>query len=603
MRSSFMGLTTLLRALQAQQTALDVTNQNIANANTDGYTRQEAKLVQTAPFAGTGFNRPAGGGLMLGTGVMVQEITRQRDAYVDQQLRAQIASQQKAQILSDGVQQVEAIFNEPSNYGLSSQMARFFNAWSELSNNPGSATARTQLQAQGQALASGFRDVAQQLDQYRSDQDSQIMSVVAEVNDVAVRIADLNLQIRKSVGNGDRPNDLMDARDRLVDQITKLSGATTREETDGSTTVNLGGRLLVSGSRANSITAELTPLASGKASHTLTWWPGSGNVEGSGGTLGGLLQMRDAIIPEKLTKINLLASTIVTQVNAQHAKGMGLGVYATMTTGTDFFDTQRSITTLQATGLGDVLTAGSITIGSTQINIDPSTKSLNDVLAQIATALGPGSTASIDDATGRIVLTYAAAGSPTIGADGDSSMAINALSTTQMSALGSSTFDDYYASLIGELGVQSRQSLDMATTQKALVDHLTTRRESNSGVNLDEEAAQLIRFQRAYQAAARGITALDDLLPGAWSFEFRANLRRSLKIPAGLPIVGTGQRRLAKLQRGWTLRNQRADEDEEHACNHPNADPAHGSQHHGERRCDAADAASADYRKAHSSAR
>ena len=584
MRSSFMGLTTLLRALQAQQTALDVTNQNIANANTDGYTRQEAKLVQTAPFAGTGFNRPAGGGLMLGTGVMVQEITRQRDAYVDQQLRAQIASQQKAQILSDGVQQVEAIFNEPSNYGLSSQMARFFNAWSELSNNPGSATARTQLQAQGQALASGFRDVAQQLDQYRSDQDSQIMSVVAEVNDVAVRIADLNLQIRKSVGNGDRPNDLMDARDRLVDQITKLSGAKTREETDGSTTVNLGGRLLVSGSRANSITAELTPLASGKASHTLTWWPGSGNVEGSGGTLGGLLQMRDAIIPEKLTKINLLASTIVTQVNAQHAKGMGLGVYATMTTGTDFFDTQRSITTLQATGLGDVLTAGSITIGSTQINIDPSTKSLNDVLAQIATALGPGSTASIDDATGRIVLTYAAAGSPTIGADGDSSnflqivglrggsttgsgtltttgavavplvrassmslsptvasdtqairasgrtlnaagayvstgtgdnsnsLAINALSTTQMSALGSSTFDDYYASLIGELGVQSRQSLDMATTQKALVDHLTTRRESNSGVNLDEEAAQLIRFQRAYQAAARGITALDDLL-------------------------------------------------------------------------------------------
>ena len=582
MRSSFMGLTTLLRALQAQQTALDVTNQNIANANTDGYTRQEAKLVQTAPFAGTGNNRPSGGGLMLGTGVMVQEITRQRDAYVDQQLRTQIASQQKAQILTDGVQQVEVIFNEPSNYGLSSQMARFFNAWSELSNNPGSATARTQLQAQGQALASGFRDVAQQLDQYRSDQDSQIMSVVAEVNDVATRIADLNLQIRKSVGNGDRPNDLMDARDRLVDQITKLSGATTREDTDGATTVSLGGRILVSGARANSITAELTPLASGKASHTLTWWPGSGNVEGSGGTLGGLLQMRDTIIPEKLTKINLLASTIVTQVNAQHARGMGLGVYAAMTTGTDFFETQRSITTLQATGLGDVLTAGSITIGSTQINISPSTKSLNDVLTEIAAALGLGATASIDDATGKIVLTYAPG--RTIGSDGDTSnflqvvglrggsttgtvtltttgavavplvrassmslsptvasdtqairasgrtlsaagvyvsagtgdnsnsLAINALSTTQMSSLGSSTFDDYYASLIGELGVQSRQSLDMATTQKALVDHLTTRRESNSGVNLDEEAAQLIRFQRAYQAAARGITALDDLL-------------------------------------------------------------------------------------------
>lgn len=582
MRSSFMGLTTLLRALQAQQTALDVTNQNIANANTDGYTRQEAKLVQTAPFAGTGNNRPSGGGLMLGTGVMVQEIARQRDAYVDQQLRTQIASQQKAQILTDGVQQVEVIFNEPSNYGLSSQMARFFNAWSELSNNPGSATARTQLQAQGQALASGFRDVAQQLDQYRSDQDSQIMSVVAEVNDVALRIADLNLQIRKSVGNGDRPNDLMDARDRLVDQITKLSGATTREDTDGATTVSLGGRILVSGARANSITAELTPLASGKASHTLTWWPGSGNVEGSGGTLGGLLQMRDTIIPEKLTKINLLASTIVTQVNAQHARGMGLGVYATMTTGTDFFETQRSITTLQATGLGDVLTAGSITIGSTQINISPSTKSLNDVLTEIAAALGLGATASIDDATGKIVLTYAPG--RTIGSDGDTSnflqvvglrggsttgtvtltttgavavplvrassmslsptvasdtqairasgrtlsaagvyvsagtgdnsnsLAINALSTTQMSSLGSSTFDDYYASLIGELGVQSRQSLDMATTQKALVDHLTTRRESNSGVNLDEEAAQLIRFQRAYQAAARGITALDDLL-------------------------------------------------------------------------------------------
>jgi flagellar hook-associated protein 1 FlgK len=584
MRSSFMGLTTLLRALQAQQQAMDVTNQNIANANTTGYTRQEAKLVQTAPHAGSGYNRPVGGGLMMGTGVMVSEIMRQRDSFVDQQLRTETAQQKKWQVISDGVQQVEALFNEPSTNGLGNQLTTFFNAWSELSTNPGSATARAQLQTQAQTVVAAFQDLSQQLESFRQNQDFQLTSVVSEVNDLATQIASLNLQIRRSTAVGDNPNDLMDARDRLIDQVMTLTGATYQEQTDGSTTVRLGGRILVDGTKANALVAELTPLASGKTSHTIEWSPGGTAVAGLGGTVGALVHLRDNVVSDKVAKLNLLASTIVTSVNAQHAQGRGLGQYASSTTNTDFFSTQRTTTPLRETGLGDTLVAGSFKVGTDTISVDPTTDSLDTVMNKITAAMGPSATWALNATTGRIVITsptspsFASSGDtsnflqvtgiqasgvtsaggtgpftataafplgivkaatlaldPLVATDtqairasgtttsggqvvsagaGDSSNALKivGLATTQWSSLGSATFDDFYASMIGSLGIESRQATQMATNQTALVDHLTARRESTSGVNLDEEAAQLIRFQRAYQAAARGITALDEIL-------------------------------------------------------------------------------------------
>jgi flagellar hook-associated protein 1 FlgK len=577
-----MGLTTLLRALQAQQQAMDVTNQNIANANTAGYTRQDAKIVQTAPHAGLGHNRPVGGGLMLGTGVMVSEIMRQRDAFIDQQLRTETARQKQSQVVSDGIQQIEALFNEPSANGLGNQLTTFFNSWSELSTNPGSATARSQLQTQAQTLVASFRDVSQQLESFRLNQNFQLTTVVSEVNDITTQIAALNLQIRRSTAVGDNPNDLMDARDRLLDQVVILTGATYQEQPDGSTTVRLGGRILVDGSKANKLMTELTPKANGQTSHTIEFAPGGTAVDGLGGTVGALIRLRDDVVSDKVRKLNLLASTIVSSVNAQHAQGRGLGIYASSTTSTDFFSTQRTTTPLRDTGLGDELTAGRFTVGSTQISIDPATDTLNSVMYKVTAALGGGATWGLDATTGRVVITsstspsfgssgdtsnflqvtgiqasgVAQAGStytataafplvivkaatlsldPLIAADtqairasgttssggqivsagaGDSSNALKivGLSTTRLAALGSSTFDDFYASMIGSLGVESRQAKQLATNQTALVDHLTARRESTSGVNLDEEAAQLIRFQRAYQAAARGITALDELL-------------------------------------------------------------------------------------------
>ena len=582
MRSSFMGLTTLLRALQAQQQAMDVTNQNIANANTAGYTRQEAKLVQTAPHAGTGYNRPVGGGLMMGTGVMVSEIMRQRDSFVDQQLRTETAQQKKWQVVSDGVQQVEALFNEPSTNGLGNQLTTFFNAWSELSTNPGSATARAQLQTQAQTVVAAFQDMSQQLESFRQNQDFQLTSVVSEVNDLSSQIASLNLQIRRSTAVGDNPNDLMDARDRLIDQVVTLTGATYQEQTDGSTTVRIGGRILVDGTKANALTAELTPLASGKTSHTIEWSPGGTAVAGLGGTVGALVHLRDDVVSDKVAKLNLLASTIVTSVNAQHAQGRGLGQYASSTTNTDFFSTQRTTTPLRETGLGDTLVAGAFTVNGTTVQVDPTTDTLDAVMNRVTAALSPTATWSLDATTGRVVITSPT--SPVFGSSGDTSnflqvtgilasgvasaggtytataaiplgivkaatlaldplvatdtqairasgttssngqtvsagagdssnaLKIVGLATTQWAALGSATFDDYYASMIGSLGIESRQATQMATNQTALVDHLTARRESASGVNLDEEAAQLIRFQRAYQAAARGITALDEML-------------------------------------------------------------------------------------------
>ena len=129
MRSSFFGLNTLVRGLMAQQEALDTTNHNIANANTEGYSRQTVKMAATTPFTLPGLNRPAGVPLHVGTGVQVTQIQRQRDSFNDLELRQQWQSQSRWDTLADGLRQVEGVFNDPGDHGLQSLISNYFNAW------------------------------------------------------------------------------------------------------------------------------------------------------------------------------------------------------------------------------------------------------------------------------------------------------------------------------------------------------------------------------------------------------------------------------------------------------------------------------------------
>src|SRR5687767_183825 len=163
MRSTFFGLNTLLRALQAQQQSLDTTNHNIANAGTDGYSRQTAKLTPSTPYTSIASNKPFGASLQMGTGVVVAEIRRERDQFLDLELRRQSHQAAQWDTSAAGLSEIEAIFNEPSEFGLRSIMSGFFSAWGDLSNNPQSGAARTAVRAAGERLASAFNDTSQRL--------------------------------------------------------------------------------------------------------------------------------------------------------------------------------------------------------------------------------------------------------------------------------------------------------------------------------------------------------------------------------------------------------------------------------------------------------
>ena len=595
MRSTFFGLNTLLRALQAQQQALDTTNHNIANAGTDGYSRQTVKLTPNTPYTSVAGNKPFGASLQLGTGVLVAEIRRERDIFLDLELRRQSHQAAQWETTASGLTELEAVFNEPGPFGLRSLMSGLFSAWGDLSNNPQSGAARSAVRGAAEQMTQGFNDTAQRLMYARQDVSGQIALKALEINDLGARIAELNAEIANVLSQGDAPNDLMDERDRLLDQVVSLAGATYRSEQDGTTTVLVDGRQLVSGNRVSRLVTEPKKLADGTQIHELKWAEDFRAADVDGGEVGGLIRLRDEIIPQQLRQLDLLASTIAGNVNTTHRGGFGIGQYAS--TVSNFFEPMMGAK-LSESGLAHELVAGTYTIGNTTLSVDPMNQSITDVMNQVVGALNaqPGVTVAAtwahDSATGRVTLNYGTAAAGTtvkLGAATDSSNLLgllglvgasdtntgldgfgntlhlitgtepvalvsaakigldaaikadaNALATaagasaglvtsagpgdnraaldilalqrSTFSAIGSLSFEEYYANGAAELGALTRQAEQSASTQAMLVEHLQARRESMQGVSLDEEATKLIQYQRAYQAAARGISALDEML-------------------------------------------------------------------------------------------
>lgn len=588
MVSAFHGMNTLLRSLQSQQQAMDTTNHNIANANTEGYSRQTASMAATSAFTVAGSNRPGGVALQLGSGVTVTQVQRARDLFVDLELRDQSQSGEQWETLAAGLRQIEGLFNEPSDQGLQKLVSNYFNAWSDLSNNPESNATRSVVRAGGEALAVGFNDIGQSLAQTRQAFDGAVTGKVAEVNDLAAQVAGLNSQIVQLTGLGDQPNDLRDKRDVVLDRLVDLTGATYKESSTGSVTVLVGGRTLVNDTRATPITLESRPLASGTNIHRLAWSHDNADVTIPGGEIAGLLQLRDEIVPQKMRQLDQLASRIAGTVNDQHRQGNGIGAAAASVS--NFFDPMTVTTALSGTGLANDLTAGTVTVGGQAVAVTPSSQTLNDVMLAITTAVEatpgtvPGSaTWALDSASGKLSVSYTSTTQVAFGAPGDTStllaslglqgapttvsaagppptytvtgldalplvsaarlsvdqaikndlaaiaagggaspttgpgdnrnaLTIAGLQRTRFAALGEASFTDFYAGTVAALGAETRQAEETSAHHALLTQHLEQRRESTSGVSLDEEATRIIQYQRAYQAAARGISALDEML-------------------------------------------------------------------------------------------
>jgi flagellar hook-associated protein 1 FlgK len=578
MTSAFFGLDLATRALRSDQTLVDVTNQNIANASTPGYSRQAANLKATAPWPVPVLNASGLPGQM-GTGVAVSSITRTRDTFLDGQIRVQLTKQGRWNTLQSALSNVESIINEPSSTSLGSQLSNYFNAWQSVANSPSDPSARANLIQNGTALATGFNYTVNQLTLQQQDQDRQVGLTVANINDYASQIANINKQIGMISMSGMQPNDLMDQRDQLVDKLSSMVNLTSVQNPDGEVSVYVNGQQLVDRDR----TTQMIVVTQQGDKYSSVAWATPGVVSGqlvtpgsvqlvnpTDGQLKGELEARDSLLQGQIDSVNALAARVINDVNTLHKSGTDLNgnqggnffdgtdassivVNSKLTgaNGTDYVAAAQSYMTSGGTpdwASGDGTNAIAIAnLASSLAQVDPTSQlkagwsaggvsvtgvglsgaspntkytfswdSTNNVLnmtgpsgapTPVSASLVPGSnTMTIDGQGVRLTLTVPA------GTTNLSTVLPNLDNTSVTTAAYPSNIGGQYAQFVAGVGVDSQTAQGQSANQGVLINHLQQQRESVSGVSLDEEAANLIQYQRSYQAAARVITVMDSML-------------------------------------------------------------------------------------------
>jgi flagellar hook-associated protein 1 len=470
MTSTFHGLELGKRALVAQQAALSTTGHNVANANTIGYTRQRIEMQATNPIANAG--------LQLGTGVEANKLVRLREEYLDVQLRGENKNLGYWEAKSDALTKIEELMNEPSDEALAYTLDEFWKGWQDLSNNADSAAARAVVRQRGVAVTETFNHILDSLNLMQSDLKNVVETKTSEINSLSTQIGNLNDQIGRLVPNKFEPNDLYDQRDVLVDRLSKLVNVKVTPAANGMVDVSVGGELLVSGRTANTLTVGyddasglVDPQEIKIAGKTIVLEAGEllGRIE-SYGILGGESK---SIIPTMNDNINNLAMTFVKAVNSIHENGLNLD---------------------NINGVPNAKEKVPFFTGNSaqDLKVNPEImKSLNLIAAANEETPGQSSTGN-----GKNALDIA-----NIKMDGS------------LQFLGStSTMDEFYRNIIGQLGIDSQEAQRMKDNSEVTVQQVENRRLSISGVSLDEEMANMIKFQQAYNAAARMVTVMDQCL-------------------------------------------------------------------------------------------
>ncbi|KLU65885.1 flagellar hook-associated protein 1 [Desulfosporosinus acididurans] len=506
MTSTFFGLEIARRALNAQQAALNVTSNNISNANTTGYSRQIANLTETTPYTiwATGKDES------LGSGVAMDTVTRARDKFVDMQLRNETSKQQYWTSRETSLTNIQSDMNEASSTGsgsgLSSDLNSFWTAWSDLSTDPQNSGSRAVVQETGVTLTDAFHSVYNQLKTEQSNTDSDINDQVSKINSYSKQIAALTQQIQEAERTGDNPNSLLDSRDNLIDELSKIVNVNVKESrsTDPNSNANVtdfeldigdGSQVLVSNDRAYQLATSSNTSGIGGNTITSIKWANSYylpdgtqvtidssdphaaqagtnlSLASGTGTLQSDIDIRDKDIPDLVSKYNTLAQGIVTAVN---------GIYNPSGTGTNFFN-------------GTDTTAGDIALDSS-VDTEYDTN-VNNIVA--------GTSGSGDGSIASAIANLSS---------GWSTLSGTALSNLESEFGSASSLGGYYDSTVSGFGVKVQEATGMKTGEDTLVTNLTNQRDSVSGVSLDEEMTNMIQFQKSYTAAARVVTTLDDML-------------------------------------------------------------------------------------------
>ena len=483
MRSTFFGLDIARKALSAQSRALDVTGHNIANQATPGYSRQRAVLTTTNPYTVPGMHNSTAAG-QVGTGVQVSAIYRLRDSYIDYQLRSQSQYLGKATAENQTLDRVEGIFGDRKDGGIKTAISQFFNAWQDLSRDGSNETVRAIVQQRGVAIADMFRHVDRQLHDVVDDINRGIELTVTEVNSIVDRIASLNVQIQTNELGGKNANDLRDRRDLLIDELSQQVNLHVFES-NGQLSLVINGVSIV---RHEAVThMKLADAPDGDGIRQVVWVKANGDegnqVNATSGRLAGLGSSREKT-RGYMDKLDDLAREFAGAVNEVHKQGVNLEGAP----GIEFF-----VGLSNSTDLKD--------ISARHIHV-------NELIAEEDTGRNLIAAALKDPVTNEWAK-----------GDGSNALAIAQLRNKLLfltdpadDTSGTATLEQFYESILGALGVDAQHALHLLKNQTLLIGQLEQRRASVAGVSLDEEMTNMIQFQHAYNAAARLVTVIDEVL-------------------------------------------------------------------------------------------
>jgi flagellar hook-associated protein 1 len=581
-------------SMYSSQLAIEIASHNIANANTEGYSKQNLRIE-----ANPAINMGPG---QIGTGVKAVEVTRNNDAFLTAQVAQKKSDYAYWKAQNTAMEEIESIFNETGDSGLNALMGEFWSAWGDLANNPDGLPERQSLLAKTDNLLSMVHEIDDNLRVYQRNLDTKIRGSVTEVNSILKQIADLNGNISNMEVKGSvNANDLRDQRDLLLDKLAEHMDITHYEdERSGQVMVfALGGTPLVMGRDTNTLSTE-RDVTTGFS--RVLWNDSSGRTVDlthklKGGDIAGLVNARDSGgIESYLGSLNTLTKELVWQVNSLHSEGVGLqGV--TQMTGTvqthltddlngtvvtpsgpeplflfgdrytpgGSFDIQEYDASGQVVNTYHISPAGN-TVGEliTEINAESGgaitaslTNGASGALQISATgtntfAIKPSATGSssnalailgvntffswtetvgqpVNDITETVGVNAALKANPNLISTGytdnngkvapganDVARAIANIQDKVITNLGGSgvdtTMDSYYSSLVAQVGVDVQNAANNEKFNNTILTQYTQRKESISGVSLDEEMSDLLKYQHAYQAAAKLISICDEMM-------------------------------------------------------------------------------------------